>query len=116
MRALSCTPGTALVIGGRLAALGAITARSVMGTKAPGGIPGSELLAGVVSRLLVVRSVLWKQSGWSARRLPRALSTSAQVTPARAEKGTRSASKKAERIVRNIVFSLRGWRDRGIGV
>src|SRR6266853_1256493 len=58
IRALSCTPGTVLLIGVRLPALGAITLRSVMGVKAKAGKPGSELLAGVVSGLLVVRSVL----------------------------------------------------------
>src|SRR5712692_609354 len=103
MRALSCRPGTALVIGVRLPALGAITPRSVMGVKASAGTPGSELLVGVVKGLAVVRSALAKQS-MSARRLPRALRTSAHVTPARAEKGTRSSSKTAERIVGNIVF------------
>ena len=50
-------PGTTFVIGGRLPALGAITPRSVIGVKANAGSPGSELLAGVVSGLLVVRSV-----------------------------------------------------------
>src|SRR5437660_1409058 len=66
----------------------------------------SGLLAGVVSGLLVVRSVLAKQLT-SAIRLPRALRTSSQLTPARTENGTRSSSKTAERIVGNIVFSLR---------
>ena len=56
MRASSCKPGTAFVIGVRLPALGAITLRSVIGVKANAGSPGSELLAGVVSGLLVVRS------------------------------------------------------------
>jgi len=42
----------------RLPALGAITPRSVMGVKASAGTPGSELLAGVVKGLAVVRSVL----------------------------------------------------------
>src|SRR6266508_4365061 len=105
MRALSCRPGTVFVIGVRWAALGAITPRSKVGVKAPGGTLGSELSAGVVSGLLVVRSVLTKQLT-SARRLPRALRTSSQVTPARAEKGRRSTSKTKERIVRNIVSSF----------
>ena len=44
MRALICTPGTTLVIGGRLAALGAITARSVVGVNAEGGNPAIDHL------------------------------------------------------------------------
>ena len=86
MRALICRPGTTLVIGGRLAALGAITPRSVFGVNANGGRPGSELLAGVVSGFVVVRSVLSKQVT-SARRGPTTFSTSAQVTAALAESG-----------------------------
>ena len=42
-------PGTALVMGVREPAGGAITPRSVCGVKAPAGRPGSELLAGVVA-------------------------------------------------------------------
>ena len=61
MRALICRPGTTLVIGVRLAALGAIVARSVCGVNANAGRPAIELLAGVVSGLLVVRSALSTQ-------------------------------------------------------
>src|SRR5262245_2099154 len=54
-------PGTALVIGVRKPAGGAITPRSVCGVKAPAGNPASELLFGVVAGLAVVRSALSKQ-------------------------------------------------------
>src|ERR1700674_2739403 len=61
MRAWSCTPGPVVVIFVRFGGLGEITARSVCGVKAKGGTPGSELLAGVVAGLLVVRSGLSTQ-------------------------------------------------------
>src|SRR5215467_2621153 len=65
-------PGTALKIGVREPAGGAITSRSVCGVKAKGGSPGSELLAGVVTGLLVVRSGLSKQTA-SAMLAPRSV-------------------------------------------
>ena len=80
MRALSCRPGTVLVIGVRLPALG--RDHAAVGDRREGegrGTPGSESLAGVVCGLLVVRSALAKQLT-SARLPPSALSTSAQVT------------------------------------
>src|SRR5262249_49830843 len=89
MRALSWIPGTALVIGVRLPALGAITVRSVLGVNAPGARPGIELSAGVVCVLAVVRSVLAKQLT-SASALPSAFCTSAQVTAAKAKTGANS--------------------------
>src|SRR5579871_2355166 len=55
-------PGTALVMGVRKPAGGAITSRSVCGVNANAGSPGRELLAGVVAGLAVVRSVLSKQT------------------------------------------------------
>src|SRR5258708_3682807 len=54
-------PGTALVMGVRKPAGGAITPRSVCGVNANGGNPGRELLGGVVAGLAVVRSALSKQ-------------------------------------------------------
>src|SRR5215468_2999301 len=54
-------PGTALVMGVRDPAGGAITVRSVCGVNANGGSPGRESLAGVVAALAVVRVVLSKQ-------------------------------------------------------
>src|SRR6267378_6549591 len=54
-------PGTALVMGVRKPAGGAITSRSVCGVNANGGNPGRELLGGVVAGLAVVRSALSKQ-------------------------------------------------------
>src|SRR5215510_1022302 len=101
MRASSWMPGTAFVIGVRLPALGAITLRSVMGVKANAGSPGNELLAGVVSGLLVVRSSLAKQLT-SARLDPRVLSTSTQVTAAPAGNGTMSENSAAKRIILDI--------------
>src|SRR5260370_16095757 len=59
--ASSWRPGTDLVIGVRLGGFGEMTLRSVCGVKAKGGSPGSELFAGVVAGLLVVRSALSKQ-------------------------------------------------------
>src|SRR5262249_16135684 len=56
-------PGTALVMGVRKPAGGAITSRSVCGVNANGGSAGSELLGGVVAGFAVVRSVLSKQVG-----------------------------------------------------
>src|SRR5205823_14642761 len=103
MRASICSPGTAVVIGVRLGGSGEITPRSVTGVKAPDASPGNELLAGVVSALLVVRSVLSKQLT-SARSLPIALSTSAQVVAACAENGTTSNSAAAPQIRRNIIY------------
>src|SRR5215468_8126253 len=81
MRAWICRPGTTLVIGGRLPALGAITERSVVGVKAPGGSAGLELSAGVVAGFVVVRSGLATQVA-STSLLPRRASTSAQLGPA----------------------------------
>jgi hypothetical protein len=49
------------VIGVWFGLLGEITSRSVWGVKANGGSPFKELLAGVVSGLLVVRSALSTQ-------------------------------------------------------
>src|SRR5258708_16665043 len=54
-------PGTALVMGVRKPAGGAITPRSVCGVNANGGNPGRELLGGVVAGLAVLRSSLSKQ-------------------------------------------------------
>src|SRR5438552_3986267 len=54
-------PGTTLVIGVRFGGLGEITARSACGVKARSGRPASELLAGVVAGLVVVRSGLSTQ-------------------------------------------------------
>src|SRR5229473_2076806 len=54
-------PGTALVMGVRKPAGGAITSRSVCGVNANGGNPGRELLGSVVAGLAVVRSALSKQ-------------------------------------------------------
>src|SRR5262249_42971837 len=55
------------------AAGGEITSRSVCGVKAKAGRPGSELLAGVVAALAVVRLVLSTQVA-SASLLPRSAS------------------------------------------
>src|SRR5579871_713425 len=55
-------PGTALVMGVRKPAGGAITSRSVCGVNANAGSPGKELLAGVVAGLAVVRSLLSRQT------------------------------------------------------
>jgi hypothetical protein len=41
---LICTPGTTFVIGGRFAALGAMTPRSVTGVNANAGRPGIEFV------------------------------------------------------------------------
>ena len=118
MRASSCRPGTTFVIGGRLAALGAITLRSVIGVKAPPGSPGSESLGGVVDVLMslvvlvVVRSGLAKQLT-SARLDPRTLSTSAQVTAAPAGNGTRSGNRAAKRSILDMTASLQARAGRG---
>src|SRR5579859_1185358 len=48
-------------MGVRFGTLGAIVLRSVCGVKANGGRPASELLAGIVAGLTVVRSVLSTQ-------------------------------------------------------
>jgi hypothetical protein len=60
MRASSWRPGTFLVIGVWFGGLGDITERSVCGVNAKAGRPGSELSAGVVLGLAVVRSGLSK--------------------------------------------------------
>src|SRR5438270_254444 len=96
MRALSWIPGTALMIGGRSAALGEMTPRSVIGVNAPGANAGKELFAGVVAflsvaGLFVVRSLLSKQL-ISASALPSAASTSAQVSEAWADAETKNDS------------------------
>src|SRR5580765_4953817 len=92
MRASICKPGTTLVIGGRLAALGAITPRSVTGVNASAGNPAIELLAGVVRGVVVVRSVLSKHVT-SARSLPIFFRTSSQrVGAAAADRETSSDS------------------------
>src|SRR5207302_1503432 len=108
MRALSCTPGTAFVIGVRLPAAGAMTPRSVCGVKAPGASVVIELSAGVVCVPLVVRSALTKQVA-SSRRSPKAFSTSPQLSPARAENETTSNSAAAPQIRRTIISPC--WPD-----
>src|ERR1700674_6118362 len=99
MRASICTPGTALVMGVRLPAAGAMVARSVCGVKANGGRPGNELFAGVVGPvgdavpLFVVRSGLSEQTA-SAMLSPRARSARSQrdAGPACAARGAKSNS------------------------
>src|SRR5690349_3830862 len=105
MRALSCRPGTALVIGVRLGGFGEITPRSVCGVKAPAGSPGSELLAGVVCELLVVRSVLAKQLT-SVSFDPKAAIRSVHVTAAPAGTGMKKRNSAAQRINLDIRPSL----------
>src|SRR5437660_1485915 len=90
-------PGTALVIGVRLAALGEMTPRSVTGVKAAAGTPGRELLAGVVFGLLVVRSGLGKQVA-SARRPSKALRSALQGS-AKAGEDARIAMASTRRVM-----------------
>src|SRR5215471_7234125 len=104
MRAFSCTPGTALTIGVRLPALGAITVRSVVGVKAPIARP-IELSGGVVCVFVVVRSALAKQLT-SARLAPNALIRSAQLGAATPESGARAAKKRALRSVESTATSF----------
>src|SRR3954471_5088671 len=73
-------PGTTLVMGGRLPALGAILSRSVCGVNANAGSVGMELSAGVVAALVVVRSVEAKQVT-SVSASPSRATTSVQVGP-----------------------------------
>src|SRR3954454_15350065 len=75
-------PGTTLVMGGRLPALGAILSRSVCGVNANAGSVGMELSAGVVAALVVVRSVEAKQVT-SVSASPSRATTSVQVRPRR---------------------------------
>ncbi len=91
MRPFSWMPGTTLVTGVRLAALGAIVARSVCGVNANAGRPAMALLAGVVSGLVVVRSALSTQVA-SARAGPNCCSSRSQAVEALAASGTKQAS------------------------
>src|SRR4051812_17486662 len=91
MRAWICRPGTVLVIGVRAGAFGEMTLRSVLGVKAPVGKPGSELSAGVVCALVVVRSALATHVA-STRSFDNAFSTSAHVRPACAAELTNNDS------------------------
>jgi hypothetical protein len=94
MRPLICTPGTTLVMGVRLSASGAMTARSVCGVNANAGSAGIELFCGVVLGLFVVRSALSTQVA-SASRAPsasRARSQRVCCWAAEAEKAKSMAS------------------------
>ena len=87
------------MIGVRLGGLGAITLRSVCGVNANAGRPGIELLGGVVSGLVVVRSGLSTQVA-SASRLPSAFRTFSQVGAACAANGTSNESASAIALTR----------------
>src|SRR5215813_4385273 len=99
-------PGTALVIGVRKPAGGAITSRSVCGVNANGGSAGSELLGGVVAGFAVVRSVLSKQVGsaipaWRrfSRRSHRAAAEAGMLPEAKTVRATMFNTKTIERYI-----------------
>src|SRR6266508_474313 len=82
-----------------------MTARSVMGVKAPAGKPGSELLGGVVLGLFVVRSVLTKQVAlsvtiWSDRAFKRSEQRSARAIAGARTSATRAARQDPRRDMR----------------
>src|SRR5438094_4455437 len=74
-------PGTGPAIGVRFGGFGEMTPRSVIGVNPNGSKPASELLAGVVNGLAVVRSSLRKQL-ISTSSLASAAVTSSQVSAA----------------------------------
>src|SRR5512140_2442821 len=89
-------------MGVRFGGLGEITLRSVTGVNAPTGAPGSELLAGVVTALAVVRSALSKQNaGWTSAS-PILARTSSQRVAAPAETGSDSAMAAASMVREDI--------------
>src|SRR5262249_11284166 len=99
-------PGTALVIGVRKPAGGAIRSRSVCGVNANGGSAGSELLGGVVAGFAVVRSVLSKQVGsaipaWRrfSRRSHRTAAEAAMLPEAKTVRPTMFNTKTIERYI-----------------
>src|SRR2546423_957629 len=94
-------------MGVRFGGFGEMTLRSVWGVNAKAGQPGSELFAGVVAGLLVVRSGLTKQVAVAATRVPEsALRTCAHVAAA-AEAGMATATSAVKQIRTNFMFSPR---------
>src|SRR5215468_5837825 len=106
-------PGTALVMGVRKPAGGAITSRSVCGVNANGGSAGSELLGGVVAGFAVVRSVLSKQVGsaipaWRrfSRRSHRAAAEAGTLPEAKTVRATMFNTKTIERYIEVLRFFM----------
>src|SRR5712672_1261576 len=110
-------PGTALVMGVRKPAGGAITSRSVCGVNANGGKPGRELLGGVVAGLAVVRSALSKQVASailvlssSSKRSHRAAAELGVLPEAKTVRATIFNRKTRERYMRSLTFHFRRTR------
>src|SRR5437899_9390371 len=111
-------PGTALVMGVRKPAGGAITSRSVCGVNANGGSPGRELLGGVVAGLAVVRSALSKQvasailalssSSRRSHRVAAALGVFAEAKTVRATMSSRKRRERYMQVSHVFIFAGRG--------
>src|SRR5712671_2601615 len=120
-------PGTALTMGVRKPAGGAITSRSVCGVNANCGSLGRELLGGVVAGLAVVRSALSKQvasailvlssSSRRSHRVAAELGVFAEAKAVRAIMFNRKTRERYMQVPHVFIFAGRGapiWQHQSI--